>query len=272
MDEMRKVAIITGASGGVGSGMVRVFAREGYNLLIACNRNMENTQNLAKEVVEKHGIRCEIFQGDLGEISVLEELVNDAIEKYGHIDALISNAGLGYEKYIRCAKIEELDLVYKVNFRANVCLAKLVAEKMIQLGTKGSIVFTSSIKAMSRYQPIDAIYGGLKAGLSRVAISMAREYCKYGIRVNCVLPGNVPTEDMAGKDVSAWVAQIPLGRLGTGEDVGEAAEFLCSDRASFITGIDIQIDGGSHCGNNSLDPREDVAGMEGTGPVIRLCE
>ena len=82
MDEMRKVAIITGASGGVGSGMVRVFAREGYNLLIACNRNMENTQNLAKEVVEKHGIRCEIFQGDLGEISVLEELVNDAIEKY----------------------------------------------------------------------------------------------------------------------------------------------------------------------------------------------
>lgn len=265
----RKTAIITGANRGVGKGIANVFAEKGYDLFLAYNGEQEKAEAVKKHLTEKYQIRCEIFDCDLSRVEDIYLLVETAVKVYGKIDVLMSNAGVGYEKYIRYAQLEEIDHVYRVNYRAGILLAKLVGQHMIENNIKGSIVFTASVKSVVP-TPIDCIYGGLKAGLKRSAKSLAREFGLYGIRVNTVSPGCIAINPKGYEDrtYAGAAESIPIGRTGTGEDIGYAAAFLCSQDAGFITGADLLVDGGQSCGNNSHDAEEDYDGIHGRGTYI----
>lgn len=263
------VAIVTGANRGVGKGVAFVFAEKGYDIFLAHNGEEDKALAVKDEICNKYGVRCYTHDCDLSRVDEADRLVKTAIEKFGKIDVLMSNAGVGYERYIRYAKVEEIDFVYQVNYRAGLLLARLVAEHMIQNKIHGSIVFTASIKSIQP-TPIDCIYGGLKAALKRSAQSLAREFAPYGIRVNTVSPGCIAVNPKGYEDRSydGERKRIPMGRTGTGEDIGYAAAFLASKEASFITGVDILVDGGSACGSNSMDPEEDYDGIHGRGTKI----
>lgn len=122
----RKTAIITGANRGVGRGVANVFAEKGYDLFLAYNGETEKAKEVQQYVTEKYGVRCELFDCDLSKVEDIYKLVDTAIGIYGKIDVLMSNAGVGYEKYLRYAKVEEIDHVYMVNYRAGILLATLV--------------------------------------------------------------------------------------------------------------------------------------------------
>ncbi|WZL79719.1 SDR family NAD(P)-dependent oxidoreductase [Eubacteriales bacterium mix99] len=260
-------AIITGGNRGVGKGVALVFAEKGYDIFLAHNGEEEKARSVADTIKEKYGVRCVTFDCDLSQVSGVQRLVKTAVETYGKINVLMSNAGVGYERYIRYAKVEEIDHVYRVNYRAGILLAKLVGQHMIENNISGNIVFTASVKSIDP-TPIDCIYGGLKAGLKRSAQSLAREFASFGIRVNTVSPGCIAVNPKGYEDRTYSSEGIPVGRTGKGEDIGYAAAFLCSREATFITGTDLLVDGGQACGSVSGDPGEDYDGIHGRGTKI----
>lgn len=263
------VALITGANRGVGRGVAFVFAEKGYDIFLAHCGEPEKAQEVAKIIKEKYGRRCVTCDCNLAKAEEIERTVCKAEETFGIIDVLMSNAGVGYERYISYAKVEEIDHVYLVNYRAGILLAKRVAQHMIAHNIKGSIIFTASIKSI---QPtaIDCIYGGLKAGLKRSAQSLALEYAPYGIRVNTVSPGCIAINPVGyeDRDYADQKKVIPVGRTGVGEDIGYAAAFLASQEASFITGIDILVDGGAACGVCKRSEVEAYDGVNGRGTFV----
>ena len=265
---MSKTVIITGANRGIGKGIAYVFASKGYNIFLAHCGEAEKAYEKAKEIKEKYGKECVTFDGNLAEEDVIKELVKKAVEAYGHIDVLVNNAGVGYEKYIQTSYTEEIDYVYKVNFRAGIILAKLVAQHMIDEKIKGTILFTSSEKATTS-NAIDCIYGAMKAGLQRAVRSMAIEYGPYGIRINAIAPGCIAvyTKGYEHLKYDELKNNIPIGRTGTGEDIGYTAAFLASDEAGFITGIEILVDGGERCGAPA-DQELNEQGIKGLGTFI----
>ena len=184
----RPTAIITGANRGVGKGVALVFAEKGYDLFLAHNGEADRAEDVAQEIRKRFSVRCVTFDCDLSRVEEVTRLVEAAINEFGTVDVLMSNAGVGYERYIRYAKVEEIDFVYQVNYRAGLLLARTVAKHMIEHGIHGSIVFTASVKSIQP-TPIDCVYGVLKAALKRSAQSLAREFAPYGIRVNTVSPG-----------------------------------------------------------------------------------
>ena len=265
----RKTAIITGANRGVGRGVANVFAEKGYDLFLAYNGETEKAKEVQQYVTEKYGVRCELFDCDLSKVEDIYKLVDTAIGIYGKIDVLMSNAGVGYEKYLRYAKVEEIDHVYMVNYRAGILLATLVGQHMIDNKIKGSMVFTASVKSIQP-TPIECIYGGMTAGLKRSVQSIAREFGPFGIRANTVSPGCIAINPKGYEDKTyeGDADRIPIGRTGTGEDIGYMAAFLCSEEAGFITGADFLVDGGQACGENSMDATEDYDGIHGRGTYI----
>lgn len=167
------------------------------------------------------------------------------------------------------SQVEEIDHVYMVNYRAGILLATLVGQHMIDNKIKGSMVFTASVKSIQP-TPIDCIYGGMKAGLKRSVQSIAREFGPFGIRANTVSPGCIAINPKGYEDKTyeGDADRIPIGRTGTGEDIGYMAAFLCSEEAGFITGADFLVDGGQACGENSMDATEDYDGIHGRGTYI----
>ncbi len=269
MDKKNPVALITGANRGVGRGIAIVFAEKGYDIFLAHCGEQDKADEVAEIIRKKYDKRCITCDCDLSKIEEAERIVKEAEAAFGKIDVLMSNAGVGYERYIGYAKVEEIDHVYQVNYRAGILLAKFIAEHMIKYGIHGNIIFTASVKSI---QPtaIDCIYGGLKAGLKRSAQSLALELAPYGIRVNTVSPGCIAINPVGyeDRDYSEAKKVIPVGRTGIGEDIGYAAAFLASKEASFITGIDILVDGGSVCGVCKGSEEEAFDGIHGRGTYI----
>ena len=144
----------------------------------------------------------------------------------------------------------------------------MVANHMKEKKIRGSILFTASTRGSFEVHPDDALYGGMKAALHRSAQSLAREFAPYGIRVNTISPGCIDVNPQGHRDGSydQQMQEIPLGRIGRGEDIGYAAVFLSSEEASFITGINLYVDGGINCGRNiGLDNPYNPAGIKGSG-------
>lgn len=269
MDKRKPAAIITGANRGVGRGVAIVFAEKGYDIFLAHCGEQDKADEVAELIRKKYGQKCITCDCDLSKVEEAERVVKEAEEAFGKIDVLMSNAGVGYERYISCANVEEINHVYQVNYRAGILLAKFAAKHMIKYGIHGNIIFTASCKSI---QPtaIDCIYGGLKAGLKRSAQSLALEFAPYGIRVNTVSPGCIAINPVGyeDRDYSEAKKEIPIGRTGTGEDIGYAAAFLASEEASFITGTDILVDGGAACGVCKRSEDEAFDGIHGRGTYI----
>jgi glucose 1-dehydrogenase len=239
-----KCALVTGGSRGIGRGIALVLAEEGYDLAITYATALEEARETAA-AIEALGRRCLVYQAELQRQEVPEPVTAKAIEELGRLDVLVNNAGQTKFGSMFSAEGELMDFVYGLDFRAPVLCAKRAALHMRERGIRGSIVNITSTRAFRSY-PEDAVYGAMKAALTRAAESMATELAPHGIRMNCVAPGATKVRGTFSEDElrQSFGPKIPLGRFGTPREIGYAVAWLCSEQASYITGATIRVDGG----------------------------
>jgi glucose 1-dehydrogenase len=238
-----KVAIVTGASRGIGRGVALKLAEQGYHLVITHLDEVSEAEEVAHEISTKYQRSCHIVQCDLTLSESAIKVVEDAVQIFGKIDVLVNNAGVTMFNEIKEMPIERIDYMMNLDFRAPMLLIKYIANHMIDNQITGSIVNIGSSRAERAY-PQDSIYGGMKAALVRASQSIAIELAPHGIRVNTVSPGAIQVRDDLKGFYNKLGNRIPLGRVGTPEDIGRAVIWLCSEEASYITGVNMRVDGG----------------------------
>lgn len=246
-----KVAIITGGGQGIGRGCAEAYAREGAKVVIA-EFNIEGGEETAARIVESGGDAV-FVQMDVSRPEQVKAMVSYALQQYGRIDVLVSNAGIGGRRFgdgpVHECTIEGWDAIMNVNLRGTFLACKYAIPELLK--TQGSIVAIASILGLYGSQGLydTHAYMTSKAGIIGLTRNIASYYAKDGLRANCLAPGLVETH-MAKrtKNDEALLAQIglwqPLGPIGEVRDVAEAAVFLASDEAKFITGIVLPVDGG----------------------------
>lgn len=250
---MSKKAIVTGASRGIGKGIAMCLAAEGYDLAISYASKKEEAEKVAEQIRETYHTRCLIYQAALQEKGAGKALFDRAVADLGGLDLLVNNAGLTIFESLQEIKEETLDLLINLDFKNYILMMREAANYMIASGTKGNIINITSSRGEQSY-PEDGLYGGLKAGLNRAICSFALDVSQYGIRINNVAPGAIRIrtreELIEGGNVAMadfWDElgnRIALGRSGLPEDIGYAVAFLASDKASYITGTTLRVDGG----------------------------
>ena len=250
---MSKKAIVTGASRGIGKGIAMCLAAEGYDLAISYASKKEEAEKVAEQIRETYHTRCLIYQAALQEKGAGKALFDRAVADLGGLDLLVNNAGLTIFESLQEIKEETLDLLINLDFKNYILMMREAANYMIASGTKGNIINITSSRGEQSY-PEDGLYGGLKAGLNRAICSFALDVSQYGIRINNVAPGAIRIrtreELIEGGNVAMadfWDElgnRIALGRSGLPEDIGHAVAFLVSDKASYITGTTLRVDGG----------------------------
>ncbi len=245
MEDLRnKVAIVTGASSGIGRAAARLFARHGAKVVATARRAAE-LDVLAKEIGTAGGQAIAVA-GDLTDPRTHQAVVEAAESHFGGLDIAFNNAGI----VGRAAPLEELtpdewDAVIRTNLTAAFLGARVQVPAMRRRGA-GAIVFTSSFVGTSVGLPGMAAYGAAKAGLAGLAKGLTADYAAEGIRANVLLPGGVDTP-MAGNEAQKqWAAGLhALKRIAEPEEIAEAALFLVSQRSSFVAGASLYVDGGN---------------------------
>lgn len=242
---MPKCALVTGASSGIGEGIAIALAKEGYTITFVHHKDTENANRVQEKIEKDFHVPCYVLEGNLATEEFPLEVVRFAERQMGTIDVLINNAGRSPFENILDMNLETTNQVFGLNFRAPLLLMQAVAKHMVKNKIQGSIVNTASTRGFRAY-PGDAVYGGLKAALIRATQSIALDLAPYGIRVNCVAPGAIQVRHGEGIDAfyETLGKRIPLGRQGKPSDIGNAVAWLVSDKASYITGTTLQIDGG----------------------------
>lgn len=239
-----KSIILTGASKGIGKGIARVFSKEGAKLLLVARdlKALSETQAEIKAV----GGESVCFQGDVGNEKDMEKMVEACLRSFSKIDVLCHNAGIYPQAWLEEMTSSQWDLVIQTNLKSTFLTVKACLPHM-KNSNSGSIVMISSISGPQVGWPGGAHYTASKAGMNGFMKTAAIELAKYNINFNAVEPGNIATEGLAElseEHVKAMTDAIPMRRLGTPTDVAQAALFLASDEAKFITGQSIIVDGG----------------------------
>ena len=243
-----KVALVTGSSTGIGAACAVALAKAGYDVAVHYSRSKDQAA-LVEQQVREHGVNSCILCGDTSLAETPERLVRETVEKLGRLDVLVNNAGVTIMEPVRDFTLDTFTTLYNLNYRGMLLGAKAAAQYMVENGVKGSIIFNTSIRGFAPHSN-DGAYGGLKAGLNRTIQSFAMDLGRYGIRVNAFSPGvtNVRATDPQDEQESPMYRYaprfIPLRRNGYAEDMGKAVVFLASDKASYITGQVLCVDGG----------------------------
>jgi len=239
-----KSVIVTGGSKGLGRGIAKVFAREGAKVLVVA-RQPEAGEQTAKDIVDSGGT-ASFFRADVSRSGDVETMAKAAVDRHGGIDILCSNAGIFPSVRLEDMTEEEWDTVDSINLKGTFLAVKACLPELKKTDG-GRILLTSSITGPITGYPGWAHYGATKAGMLGFMRTAAIEFAKYNITINAVMPGNIMTEglDDVGEDYLRLMEKsIPLGRLGSPEDVGYAMLFLASQEASYITGQTLIVDGG----------------------------
>jgi len=237
-------ALIIGGSRGIGHATSVLLAREGYDVAFTFNSCEEAAVETAREI-EALGRRCFYYQAAMEERDAPDIAVARAVEDLGRIDVLVTVAGLTKFNSVADLTADKIDLLYSCDYRAVLLCTGAVARHMIEREIKGSVVHISSVHSFVAWHN-DGVYGGLKAAINRTTESEALDLSLYGIRVNCVSPGmtNVHRPDTPEFLEREWAYKVPLARFGTAGDIANAVAFLVSDKASYITGVTLKVDGG----------------------------
>lgn len=249
----RKKAIVTGGSSGIGRGIVYSLAAEGYDVAFSYRSRKENAWKVLNELKEQYPdgtFLC--LEAELEKDGAGIAFFNQSVEQLGGLDLLVNNAGVTILESIFDLTEKNMDYLIQLLFRNYVILMREAATYMAKHGIRGNIINISSVRGESAH-PGDLVYGGIKAALNRACQSVALDCAPYGIRVNNILPGATkrftPEEEKTAdpkhlEKVAFLSSRIPLERYGTPEDIGNAVVFLASEKASYITGISLVIDGG----------------------------
>jgi len=238
-----KVALVTGAGQGIGKAISLMFAKEGAAVAVADIKE-ENAREAVKEI-ESLGGRAIALKVDVSSFSDAEKMVEDAVTGLGGLHILVNNAGITRDKLLLRLSEEDWDVVLKVNLKGAFNATK-AAVRVMSKNRYGRIVNIASIVGLTG-NPGQANYSASKAGLIAFTKTVAREFAGRGITCNAVAPGFIDTpmtQVLPDNAKEALIARIPLERLGTPEDVAEGVIFLASDRATYITGHVLNINGG----------------------------
>jgi len=250
-----KVAVVTGGASGIGRVCAQMFAREGAKVLVSTSRNIAGLEETVKLIKDAGGeashVRCDVTKAE-----DVRAMVEEAVKLYGRIDLALNNAGVGPDgKRVPLACIAEMpeelwDQTVDTNLKGVYLCLKYEMQRMIKQGTGGAIVNISSAAAV-KPGPDFCAYNSSKAGLTGLTKTAALEGAKYGIRVNAVLPGPIQNtllwEYLTGttpEESGRLMEIVPLQRVGFPEDIGEAVLWFCSDKANFVTGQSLGVDGG----------------------------
>lgn len=236
--------IVTGASGGIGYATAKRFAEAGYPTAIFCNRSLEKATALAEDL-QKKGCEVKVYQGDLAEPATCRRLARDVEQDLGPVEVLVNNAGISYIGLFTDMTDEEYLHLMNVNLNSAVALTRAVLPGMVH-AKKGAIVNISSMWGEVGAS-CEVAYSTAKAGLIGFTKALAKEVGPSNIRVNCVSPGVIHTPmnaEHSEETMRALAEETPLNRIGQPEEVAETIFFLASNKASFITGQDIGVNGG----------------------------
>ena len=241
-----KVAIVTGASRGIGAAAARVFAQAGAAVVLGA-RSADALESVRQEIVVAGG-RAIAVPTDVTEAEAVERMVDMCVETFGGLDVAFNNAGGGISGKAPLADVsrEDLDWALDLDLRGTFLSMKYEVPAMLESGG-GAIVNVSSGAGRRAGAPGLSTYVAAKHGLEGLTKAAALDYADHGVRVNAVAPGPIDTEAMAfGSEEGRRMAvqSVPLGRLGRPEDVAAAALWLCSEEAAFISGAIVPIDGG----------------------------
>ena len=244
MGIMRRVALVTGASRGIGRGIALELAREGWDLCINYLQDRQAAETAAEEI-RALGQNAGVFQADVADRAAVEAMVRRAEEELGPVSLLVNNAGISHQVQFQDVTDALWDRCLAVNLTGARNAVQAVLPRMLS-EKRGVIVNISSMWGL-RGASCEVPYACTKAALIGLTRSLALELAPSGIRVNCVAPGPIETDMVRalGEETRRMLAEeTPLGRLGTPADVAAAVAFLASERASFITGQVLGTDGG----------------------------
>lgn len=240
-----KVALITGGNSGIGLATARLFVAEGAKVVIT-GRNQETLDVAAKEL----GPDVLAIKADVSDFPAMERAVAAAVERFGKLDVLFANAGIGPPTPVETGSIETFEEILRVNVTSIFFLVQAAAP---HLNEGASVIFNGSISSVNG-RPGFSAYAASKAALRAMARAMASELSSRGIRVNVVVPGSIRTSILAnaastpeGREVFTrrLKSTIPLGRIGDAEEVARVVLFLASEESSFVQATEIVVDGGT---------------------------
>lgn len=244
-----KVAVVTGASAGIGREIATVFAEEGARVVCA-SRTRETGEPVVAEIERRGGTAC-FVACDVSRSSDVDELFRVAIQTYGGVDVLVNNAGVNFAKPFEQTDVADWDHVMGTDLRGSFLCTRLAVRSMLASGG-GSIINVTSVHTLASL-PGAAPYDAAKWGLVGMTKALAVEFASRGIRVNALSPGLIDTQiwddiKHAAPDIDQclayWNANIPAGRVGTPTEIARAAVFLASDDSSYMTGANMVVDGG----------------------------
>jgi NAD(P)-dependent dehydrogenase (short-subunit alcohol dehydrogenase family) len=243
-----RVAVVTGASRGLGQEISEILAEAGADI-VAAARTEEEIEETVETVEREYGVDGVAVPTDLRDDEDIEALIPAAEAELGTPQILVNNAGLNFANRVLDQTTDEVDAMTDVNFRATFLLSQQFGTAIRDADVDGgSIVNISSISGYVG-KDFTSVYGGTKAGIYGLTRGLAAGLSKHDVRVNSITPSTTRVERVE-KRIEEWgeemydTEKIPLGRLGEPEDVADAALFLASDRSSYITGTDILVDGG----------------------------
>ena len=237
-----KVAIITGATSGIGEAAAKLFSKEGASVILV-GRNEERGRKIEQEIQNQHGnayfIRC-----DVSDEEQVKNMIEAAVQKYGKIDILFNNAGIMPQSTeIEKISADDWQKTFDINIKGMFFVTR--HSKPYLLKTKGNIINNASIAGLQHYAAGRSYaYSASKAAVIQFSHQMAKNYGEEGVRVNCICPGIVDTPILGDRDRSLYAQRVPLKRLAMPEDVAKVVLFLASDDADYLTGVILPIDGG----------------------------
>lgn len=240
----KKVVLITGASNGIGLEMAKTFAENDYVVIVNYFKSKQNAENLAKELTEK-GHTALLFQADVENFVQVENMVKEIIKIFGHIDVLINNAGVCSSKILLDETTDSIIKTINTNLIGTINCCKAVYGYMTSKNY-GKIINVSSVWGLYGASE-ETVYSASKGGINAFTKALSKELIYSGINVNAIAPGVVNTNMMKNythEELEQIKNDIPLKRFASAKEIAELALFLASDKASYITGQIIQIDGG----------------------------
>ncbi|MVT12057.1 SDR family NAD(P)-dependent oxidoreductase [Chitinophaga tropicalis] len=241
-----KVAVVTGASKGIGASIAKYFAAEGAKVVVNYASSREGADKVVKAITDNGGTAISV-QGDVSQESDVTRLFEETKNAFGSLDILVNNAGI-----YQFAPIEEFSAdSFHQQFNTNVLGSLLTIQASLKLfGDKGGNIINISSEAGKTPLPEGSVYSATKAALDAITIALSKELGAKNVRINSILPGMVETEGthsagVIGSDAEVkMVANTPLGRTGQPEDIAKVAVFLASDDSAWITGEKVSVSGG----------------------------
>lgn len=241
---MKKTVVITGASKGIGAAMAILFARKGYNVVIGYKDSYQLAKMLSSSL-SSQGYSVLPLKVNVSNKLETDLFIKEAVYKFGSIDILINNAGIAFSGLITDTEEFDSDKIFDVNLKGVFNCCKSVTPIMVNQKS-GKIINISSMWGQVGAS-CEVAYSAAKAGVIGLTKALAKELAPSGINVNCIAPGLIETtmnSNISVEDLNSFVEDIPLGRMGSAEDVAASALFLASDDSNYITGQILGVNGG----------------------------